>query len=509
MKYKNFLMMFFISIFLTTSAVADEWESMDSGTEQDLHSVFMLNVATGWATGGLGIGFAGTSEPTILKTLDGGDSWEPQTLPDELLGSDIIYSVCFSGVEDGWAVGSGGTILKTDDSGDSWVLQDVLDYPGTLMDVWCFDENTAVIVGDSSVDSILRTSNGGLTWPSVLADDVSMNTVFFVDDVGYAGGTNGEFYRSEDGGASWELRSTILYEDEEVGGKILHDIYCSDEETCWVAGSNEIVHLTEDGGSSWEDYSNGGAVSGLRAIEFINTTDGFVGGQNVIRYTGDSGLEWNVSMADISYASGNLPFNMVRGIDCDGDVCWAVGDEGHILRYGEPLFAIWEPPVTEIPLDEPEEEQPSHCVPFFDDCEAGWYPVPIYDSAGCIVDYVCVKEEDYQKMEISEEDMDQFSSYLPEVPGIGENERMNAFIDDEVIGIIIVEGKVNLVSGKEIDKTSLSVYLSEETLDMIVDSEDPMQAALDAIDSGDIVIKGDSFSGKVKVFFLKIAMVFI
>ena len=65
----------------------------------------------GWAVGDGG---------TILKTIDGGATWAPQTSGTP---TQVLTGVHFTDANNGWAVGSGGTILNTNDGGATWAPQ--------------------------------------------------------------------------------------------------------------------------------------------------------------------------------------------------------------------------------------------------------------------------------------------------------------------------------------------------------------------------------------------------
>ena len=72
-----------------------------------------------------------------------------------------LYGVSFTDANNGTAVGVGGTILRTTDGGATWNLQS----SGTsvvLSGVAFTDANTGAVVGDGGL--ILRTTDGGATW---------------------------------------------------------------------------------------------------------------------------------------------------------------------------------------------------------------------------------------------------------------------------------------------------------------------------------------------------------
>ena len=66
---------------------------------------------TGWAVGNW----------SIVRTLDGGNTWEPTTMLDPPVW---LTAVSFADARNGWAVGAQGVILRTTDGGETWVPQE-------------------------------------------------------------------------------------------------------------------------------------------------------------------------------------------------------------------------------------------------------------------------------------------------------------------------------------------------------------------------------------------------
>src|SRR5690606_8827934 len=104
----------------------------------------------------------------------------------------------------GYAVGVGNTILKTRDGGFTWQRQ----YSPTdvnLPDVFVRDERNAVMVGVRG--TILATDNGGGDWKPVPNEAREhLRAVTFAGDArefGWAVGTGGRVVRSTDGGGTW------------------------------------------------------------------------------------------------------------------------------------------------------------------------------------------------------------------------------------------------------------------------------------------------------------------
>jgi photosystem II stability/assembly factor-like uncharacterized protein len=94
-----------------TTNAGENWIDVYSPTDQWLYDVFFFDNTTGWAVGG------GTDSEIILKTANGGNSWQIQR---ESYQYQRLQGVCFMDLQNGWAVGENGVILKTTNGGSIW-----------------------------------------------------------------------------------------------------------------------------------------------------------------------------------------------------------------------------------------------------------------------------------------------------------------------------------------------------------------------------------------------------
>ena len=158
---------------------------------------------TGWAVGdGLG----------IARTTDGGLTWSTFRSPS---GTAALRSVAGLGVsETAVAVGDGGKIEYID-----FVSAHAQSAPSVnLHGVAFVDALSGWAVGDSA--TILRTSNGGLTWlspdtsvptmPGLLPSQSSIRAVAFADaSNGIAVGQYQGVWRTSDGGSTWVVEKLV------------------------------------------------------------------------------------------------------------------------------------------------------------------------------------------------------------------------------------------------------------------------------------------------------------
>lgn len=88
-----------------------------------------------------------------------------------------------------WASGSNGTVLKSTNGGNSWQLLNVPNFEKRdFRDIEAFDSNTAIIMCVADPAFILKTTNGGTTWNTVFADSTKG---MFLDAMYFENATKG------------------------------------------------------------------------------------------------------------------------------------------------------------------------------------------------------------------------------------------------------------------------------------------------------------------------------
>ena len=326
---------------LKSSDGGDTWEARTSGTTDWLESVtFADDGRTGWAVGGRG---------TILKSSDGGDTWEPRTSGT----TDLLYSVTFADDgRTGWAVGGRGTILKSSDGGENWETRtsgttDLL-YSVTFAD----DGRTGWAVGGRG--TILKSSDGGENWETRTSGTTDwLYSVTFADDgrTGWAVGDRGTILKSSDGGENWEPRSSGTTD------WLLSVTFADDGRTGWAVGFRTILK-SSDGGENWETRTSG-TTDWLYSVTFADDgrTGWAVGGRGTILKSSDGGENWERTSGTTDW------LHSVTFAD-DGRTGWAVGNRGTILKSSDG-GENWEPRSSRT-------TDWLHSVTFADDGRTGW-----------------------------------------------------------------------------------------------------------------------------------------
>ncbi|PVW15614.1 T9SS type A sorting domain-containing protein [Marixanthomonas spongiae] len=302
-----------ISLF-SVSMYAQDWEPLNTNTTARIYDMSFPagQNEVGYAATGSGL-FEG--EGTIIKTIDGGDSWS-QIYPASGT-ADILRSIFFTSVDVGYAGGLNDILMKTTDGGATWTdispstagdffqtivffdddngiaaanpegvastkiyvtddaganWQEATGLIHAAYDVsYVSDVNTLIAAGQPN-QRISKSTDGGLTWTVVntgLPTKLLLG-VDFAGDYGVAVGSNGDTYITNDAGDTWERN--LLQESGNFQG-----IHVFDSERTIIGGSNEKMFMTTDGGMNWELEYDGPNTEFFYDIEFTDNNTGFAG----------------------------------------------------------------------------------------------------------------------------------------------------------------------------------------------------------------------------------------
>src|SRR5690242_20079813 len=149
-------------LIMVTLFVAPRWTVQTSGVNVRLRGVSAVSESVAWASG------AGS---TVLRTVDGGTTWQKSTVTSDALDFRDIDAV---DAQTAYvlSIGNGpaSRIYKTTDAGKTWTLQFKNEDPKGFLDAMSFsDANHGIVFGDS-IDGqlyILTTENGGRNWTRI------------------------------------------------------------------------------------------------------------------------------------------------------------------------------------------------------------------------------------------------------------------------------------------------------------------------------------------------------
>jgi photosystem II stability/assembly factor-like uncharacterized protein len=174
-----------------------------------------------WYTPEVGL-MAGYIGPKVLRTTDGGRTWSPVELPDNLW----VYDLERAGGRT-WLCGSSGSIYRSDDAGATWTELKGTPFNTTdrCMDMSFLDPEHGQAVGLEA--SYWGTEDGGTTWRRLepphqpLRRMTEIHTrppelrhvAWLTPEVAWVQGSGGRF-QTTDGGKTWQLRPFAASEGE-------------------------------------------------------------------------------------------------------------------------------------------------------------------------------------------------------------------------------------------------------------------------------------------------------
>jgi photosystem II stability/assembly factor-like uncharacterized protein len=200
----------------------------------------------------------------ILISTDHGANWIQAAVPTRAM----LTGVFFHDENLGWAVGHDSVILRTADGGLTWELVNwAPEEEAPFFDVWFADADYGVAIGAYGAYSV--TDDGGITWePEVISDgDYHLEKIARAADGRlYIAAEAGVAYRSDDEGETWE-ELLSPYEGSFFG------VLPLEGESVLFFGLRGHLFRTDDAGETWDEIETG-TVSML--TDGIQTADGTV-----------------------------------------------------------------------------------------------------------------------------------------------------------------------------------------------------------------------------------------
>jgi photosystem II stability/assembly factor-like uncharacterized protein len=316
---------------LKTIDGGQNWIPQSSGTGNKLRTLSLNGDMVGYAVGDRG---------EIIKTRTGGDLWTSQ-LRGTVSGFQKLF---FANADTGLAVAT-GEIAKTTDGGVTWTSQPS-QVPGDAADFYFVNSLVGWAVGSKSMEedgyplnrkaAIAKTIDGGITWiPEYSKNPIDMrstglNSVHFCDAVhGWAVGrsswnSQGIIFRTTDGGATWDYGESGIYCN-------ITGVFALDEKHVWAVGSADrmgFIMSSEDGGITW-DFQNPSTSQSFNSIFFKGAQNGWIIGRgNVFLRTTNGGKDWTPQ--DLPYRDTLRSIFFIDRLNG-----WMCGDNGLVLNSSD------------------------------------------------------------------------------------------------------------------------------------------------------------------------------
>jgi len=322
-----------------------EWENQTIDKPISMRAISAVSSLIAWAGG---------SNGTWLRTINGGKTWEYGTIPGAAK-LDLRGVVGFT-AHTAYFMSSGtpAKVFRTTDGGAHWNEQYTHSDPAVFLDAIAFwDEKNGIIVGDPIQEKFffLRTSDGGKNWKEIKTDSPALSlqgeacfaasgtclrvfgksSVYFVT----GSGKQARIFRSNDKGKSWKWNNTPIAAGSPSKGifsfhfsDMLHGIAVGGDYKNENDSSNNIA-ITEDGGYTWKPIVLNPPSGFRECIDYIDASRWITMGPTGCDISYDKGLTWQKAYLDTREKFGIHSF----ALSPEKNIGWAVGEKGKILKF--------------------------------------------------------------------------------------------------------------------------------------------------------------------------------
>lgn len=314
MKHVVYLLLISITLFACDERPSPQWQRLDVPVPHKLQAFVNAGDSLSWIAGGIRYG-----EESLFKSSDQGESWqtEPEIFGQTWFDGDFINK------QQGYFCGISGTVIRTLDGGESWVRRQI---PFWLpMRSIAATQDVILSVGGVAYDQgiIVRSGDQGNTWQIIDTPEVELRDVIFVtEQIAYACGF-GTILKSEDAGLNWELLA--------VKGEFFSALAFPTAELGFAVGRTGTIMRTRDGGDQWETLRNGDGFGKTphfyNQIVFWDEDTGYiVGDKGLVLQTTDGGDHW------VALANGTA--EDLYDVSLTGpQQGFVLGDKGCLLQF--------------------------------------------------------------------------------------------------------------------------------------------------------------------------------
>lgn len=285
------------------------------------------NPQFGWVCGAKG---------HVIRTTDGGATWQGTTVPYSPSNNDHLESIHFVNTSIGYTSGNAG-IFKSTDGGATWSSITPASAGNSLWGTHFPTADTGMVIGGGcgvdNIRSFYRTTNGGATWnafrDTTRVDRSGMSDVFLTSATGAGWAmSSGYLWQTSNGGVTWSVKSptgTAIWHEEFTKVNNSYLIPTAGTE-CSGAGNAGGMRFSTDDGTTWNNFSSGGAMFGTFLLDAQRGWAVGVGSRAY--YTSDGGQSWALRNCGIKASCDDVWFS-------DDTTGWIAAD-GAIYRLRSP-----------------------------------------------------------------------------------------------------------------------------------------------------------------------------
>jgi photosystem II stability/assembly factor-like uncharacterized protein len=174
------------------TGVGRPWKEIALPFDADVHELFFRDENTGWAVGG-----GRSVNGGLVASTRGGTTWSVQTNVGRGNPEHFAFmAVYFVDSDRGWVGGGGGLILRTLDGGKTWDHQHDGSASDAVADLFFLDQNVGWA---AKRNGVLWTTDGGETWTAAGGRYMDGYAIQFLDEQRLRRGAI-RIFKSTDGG---------------------------------------------------------------------------------------------------------------------------------------------------------------------------------------------------------------------------------------------------------------------------------------------------------------------
>ncbi len=314
---KFFILLLFVACFQTARA---DWVKQNSNTLAWLRDVYFLNEQTGWIVGSSG---------TFLETKDGGKNW----IQHKHFNNDTIRQVYFTDTENGWLLcerdlfargkNSPSYLLKTADGGASWEPVELVNPQRKRLTKIFFGKNgLGSAIGENGAFFSMSDDKKNWKQSASPARFLLFDGLYNGDWNGVVVGAGDAIFFTEDAGLSWTKASIPGASEARFNA-----VFFINQKNGWTVGAGGKIFQTLNGGKVWREQQSSVAKD-LHSVFFQNMAEGWaVGSEGTILHTTTAGNVWTSVDSKARHNLEKVFFVGKKG--------WAVGFGGTILYFNE------------------------------------------------------------------------------------------------------------------------------------------------------------------------------
>lgn len=260
------------------------WNTVVNGLARDLNSMTIISHDTLYLS----------DSRDFFFSHDGGVNWTKRPLPREV----EVLSTHFLSESTGLAACRSGKLLRTEDGGESWeyvigspTRYSTADFTG----LYFINNEIGLLIRDPI--GMYRTTDGGKTWTELAGRFDTVYDLYFLNDkIGFAATEYGGILRTADAGLTWKK----VGNPQRTSFTQSYGVHFIDPEVGYLTGARGSIAKTTDGGITWDPYSF--TYLNINYLTFLNREVGYLSASGKLFKTRDRGDSWQA----LASPEGNL-----------------------------------------------------------------------------------------------------------------------------------------------------------------------------------------------------------